>query len=339
MPAFVDSHTQVVFAHSGMGRGAPQPFSITQAVRHGARSMQSVTSRWLQAHASSVIHGMLRHGTCSIEAKSGYGLDYTSEMKTLRVQAALNGKPIHIVSTFFGASAVPAENENNREAYLDYLRTEMLPTIARRKLSRFVDIRCDGEGFTVLQARRYLEAARQLGFGLKLQLGDGPANHAVALATELNAVAVKSSRYMPPPATEMLARSSTIVTLLPDSVFQTGKEPCYPARDLIDRGGIVALASNFNPDTNPGYNMQAILSDACRNLGLTAAEAISASTINGAHAIGSAQTVGSLEAGKQADLLLLNVCDYRDLPYYSGGNNVHLTMKRGAIVYKEGAIA
>lgn len=339
MPAFVDSHTQVVFAHSGMRPGGPQPFSMTHAAHAGAKAMHSVTSRWLQTHASSAINGMLRHGTCSIEAKSGYGLDYTSEMKILRAHAALNRKPIDLVSTFFGASAVPAENEQDAEAYLDYLRTEMLPTIARRKLARFVDIRCDEYGFILSQARRYLEAARQLSFGLKIHMGDCPSVGVVALATELNVAAIASSRYMAPAATQMLARSSTITTLLPHSVFESWGEPCHSARDLIDQGGIVALASNFNPDTNPGYNMQAVTSSACRNLGLTAAEAISAATINGAHAIGSARTVGSLEPGKQADLLLLNVGDYRDLPYYSGGNNVHLTMKNGATIYKEGDIA
>lgn len=135
MPAFIDSHTQVVCAHSGIRGGAPLPVSVTQAVREGARAMHSVTGRWLQTHASTVIHGMLRHGTCSIEAKSGYGLSYTSEMKTLRAQAALCDKPIQIVSTFFGASGVPADDD--AATYLDYLRTEMLPVIARRKLARF----------------------------------------------------------------------------------------------------------------------------------------------------------------------------------------------------------
>ena len=338
MPGFVDSHTQVIFAHSGGRRGEHRPFSTTQAVHAGAKAMQSVSSRWLQTHASSFIHGMLRHGTCSIEAKSGYGLDYTSEMKTLRAHAALNRKPIDIVSTFFGASAVPAEREHDPEGYLDHLRTEMLPTIAKRKLAHFVDIRCEDHGFTLPQARRYLEAARQLGFSLKIQIGDGPAAGVVELATELNAAAIGTSRYMAPAAAELLARSSTIATLLPNSAFLTGEEPHYPARDLIDQGGIVALASNFNPDTNPGYNMQAVISSACRHLGFTAAEAIGAATINGAHAIGSARKVGSLEPGKQADLLLLNVCDYRDLPYHSGGNTVHLTMKNGAVIYKEGEI-
>lgn len=299
--------------------------------------MHSVSSRWLQTHASSFIHGMLRHGTCSIEAKSGYGLDFTSEMKTLRAHAALNHKPIGIVSTFFGANAVPAEQDPER--YLDFLCSEMLPVIARRKLARFVDIRCEEDGFTLAQAKGYLEAARQFGFGLKMQIGEGFGTGAVALAAELNASAVGTSRYMDPAAAERLARSSIVVTLLPNSAFQVGEELHYPARDLINQGGIVALASNFNPDTNPGYNMQAVISSACRYLGFTAAEAISAATINGAHAVGAAQTVGSLEHGKQADLLLLNMGDYRDLPYHSGGNNVHLTMKNGAIIYKEGDIA
>ncbi len=338
MPAFVDSHTQVVFAHSGMRPGGPQPFKMAQAVHAGSKAMQSVSSRWLQMHANSFIHGMVRHGTCAIEAKSGYGLDYTAEMKTLRAHAGLNRRPIDVVSTFF-ASAVPAEHENDPEGYLDYLRTEMLPVIARRKLARFVDIRCDEYGFILSQARRYLEAARQLGFGLKINMGDCPSVGVVALAMELNAAAIATSRYISPAATQMLARSSTITTLLPNSAFQTGEEPFHSARALIDQGGIVALASNSNPDTNPGYNMQAVISTACRHLGLTAAEAIGAATINGAHAIGSARTVGSLEAGKQADLLLLNLGDYRDLPSHSGGNNVHLTMKSGATIYKEGDVA
>lgn len=338
MPGFVDSHTQIVFAHSGT-RAHDPAYDGRASIQSGVLALQAVSGRWLQRHALGLAEGMLRHGTCSIEAKSLYGLDDVSLMKTLRVRAALNGKPVDIVSTVLVPGPLPGEYVDCLDAYLDRLLTKTLPRIRHRKLARFVDIRCEDGVFNRAQVKRFLEGAAQLGFHTKMQTGDGSSGGCVDLAAELRIVAISCFRHITPAETAVLARSSTIATLLPGSVFKNGGELDESARRLIKEGGIVALASNSNPDTNPGYNMQNAIALACRNMGMTAAQAISAATINGAFALGSAARIGSLEPGKNANLLLMNVSDYRDIPYSAGVNNVHMTVKDGAVIYTEGGVA
>ncbi|MGI8991775.1 MAG: amidohydrolase family protein [Bryobacteraceae bacterium] len=319
MPGFVDSHAQIVSA--------------------GALAIQTTSGRWLQRRARTLTEGMLRHGTCTIEAKSACGLDGGGEMKTLRMQAELDGNPVDIVSTFLEPRSLPAEFRDRPDAYLDRLLTQTLPTIRRRRLARFVDVRCEDGVFDGAQVKRFLEGAAQLGFHSKMQTGHGPGSGCVDLAVELKLVAIGCSRHMTAAETAALARASIIATLLTGSVFHSGEGLDESARRLIDEGGIVALASNSNPDTNPGYNMQTAIALACRDMSLTSEQAISAATINGAFALGSAARTGSLEPGKNANLLLLNVSDYREIPYYAGVNNVHMTVKDGAVVYTEGGVA
>nr|MDQ2901848.1 amidohydrolase family protein [Acidobacteriota bacterium] len=313
MPAFVDSHAQIVFA--------------------GGHSIQADSKPRLEKRARAIAEGMLRHGTCSIEAKAGYGLDDIALMKTLRVHAALNGKPLDVVSTVLGPESLPDAEFARR------LLTQTLPAIRRRRLARFVDIRCEEGVFNLAHVKRFLESAAQLGFHPKMQTGHGSGEGCVGLGAELRVVAIGCFRHLTPKETDILARSSIIATLLTGSFFQSGEGPGESARRLIEEGGIVALASNSDPDTNPGYNMQRAIALACRDMGMTAAQAISAATINGAFALGLAARTGSLEPGKNANLLLLNLSDYRDIPYYAGVNNVHMTMKDGAVAYTEGAVA
>ncbi|MDQ6708329.1 MAG: amidohydrolase family protein [Acidobacteriota bacterium] len=338
MPAFVDSHAQIVFAHSGT-----RPHHLADAgrgsIQAGPLAIHAASGRWLRRHALALAEGMLRHGTCSIEAKSGYGLDDLGLLKTLRVHAAINGKPVDVVSTFLGPGTLPGEHPDYPDVYFDRLFSQTLPTILHRKLARFVDIRCEDGVFNRAQVKRFLEGSSRLGFHAKMQTGDGSGEGCVDLAAELKIVAISCFRHITLQETAVLARSSTIATLLPGSVFQNGGEPDKSARRLIEEGGIVALASNSNPDTNPGYNMQSAIALSCRNMGMTPAQAISAATINGAFALGSAARTGSLEPGKNANLLLMNVSDYRDIPYSAGVNNVHITVKDGAVVYTEGGVA
>ena len=226
----------------------------------------------------------------------------------------------------------PPEYHGNAGHYIEWMAAEVMPKIRRRKLARFVDVYCDVGAFTLNQAKRHLENARRLGFAVKIHAEQFSRTGAALLAVELQATSADHLEQAGDEEIRALAGSNTVATLLPGSVLHLGLHHYPPARALIEGGAAVALATDFNPGTSPTYSMQMIVSLACSQMHMSPAEAIAAATINGAYAIGCADRMGSLEPGKQADLLVLNVSDYRELPYYFGVNNVHLTMKRGVML-------
>jgi imidazolonepropionase len=340
MPGFVDSHTHLIFAQPRLkdyemriaGAGYQEIAAAGGGIPWSVRAVRATPAEELEATARVFLGGMAAHGTTTIEAKSGYGLDEPSELKMLEVLRALNQDPLDIEPTYLGAHVVPAEFRNSPDVYVNWICEEMLPKIRQRGLARFADIYCDTGAFSLHQARRYLRAAQFFGFGLKVHAEQFCHLGGARLAVELGAVSADHLEQADEQDIGALANSGTIATLLPGSVFHLGLERYAPARALIDAGAAVALATDFNPGTSPTYSMQMILSLACTKMRMTPAEAITAATINGAHAICCADRVGSLETGKQADLIVLNVYDYREIPYYFGANNVHLTIKRGAVI-------
>ncbi len=338
MPGFVDSHTHLVFGRPRLvdyemrlaGASYADIAAAGGGILSSVEAVRGMPAAQLAAQARASLAAMARHGTTTLEAKSGYALDKTGEMKTLRVLAKLGGEPLDIVPTYLGAHIPPPEYRGRPDAYIDWMAATMMPEIRRRKLARFVDIYCDSGAFTLAQARRYLEHARSLGFGLKIHAEQFARTGAARLAVDLDAASADHLEQAGEEDIRALAQSGTIATLLPGSVFHLGLRTYAPARALIEAGAAVALATDFNPGTSPTYSMQMVLSLACTEMRMSPAEAIAAATINGAHALGCADRIGSLEPGKQADLLILDVCDYRELPYYFGTNNVKVTMKRGA---------
>ena len=335
MPGFVDSHTHLVFGRPRLGdyemRLAGASYAEIAAAGGGIlssmKAVRGMPAAQLEAQARASLAAMARHGTTTLEAKSGYALDEAGELKTLRVLARLNGHPLDIVPTYLGAHIVPPEYRGKPDAYIDWMAAEMMPQIRRRKLARFVDVYCDDGAFTIEQSRRYLEHARRLGFGLKIHAEQFAHMGAARLAVELEAASADHLEQAGDEDIRALAQSNTIATLLPGSVFHLGLRTYAPARALIEAGAAVALATDFNPGTSPTYSMQMVLSLACTEMRMSPAEAITAATINGAHALRVADRAGSLEPGKQGNLLLLNASDYRELPYYFGANNVHMTIK------------
>ncbi|HLJ14575.1 MAG TPA: imidazolonepropionase [Bryobacteraceae bacterium] len=340
MPGFVDSHTHLIsglpplaaFEQVIQGTRPPEEMGA-RAVLAAVKGVRETPERLLKTQAAAILRDCLRHGTTTLEAKSGYALNEGGELKILRVLAALNQPPFDVASTFFGAQAIAPEYEARPDEYIDWLCGYMLPLIRRRKLAEFVDAWCDRGALTSSQARRILEAARGLGFPIKVH-ADQFGNHGgVALAVELGAVSVDHLAFTGGYEADLLVESATIATLLPGAVFHLAWQQYAAARQLIDRGVAVALASNYSRTVTPSYNMQMVLALACREMRMTAAEAISAATINGAHALRRSHRIGSLEIGKDADLILLNASDYREIAYGFGGNLVAMTMKRGEIVY------
>jgi len=337
MPGFVDSHTHLVFGRPRLAdyemRLAGASYAEIAAAGGGIQSslaaVRGMSSAQLESQARGALAGMARHGTTTVEAKSGYALDEAGELKTLRLLAKLQGDPLDIVPTYLGAHIPPPEYRGRADAYVDWVAARMLPLIHRRKLARFVDVYCDDGAFTLDQSRRYLEHARNLGVGLKIHAEQFTRTGAACMAVELGAASVDHLEQARGEEIRALAQSDTIATLLPGSVFHLALRTYAPARALIAGGAAVALATDLNPGTSPTFSMQMVLSLACVEMRMSPAEAITAATINGAHALGCADRVGSLEPGKQADLLILHVADYRELPYYFGTNNVKVTLKKG----------
>ncbi len=342
LPGFVDSHTHLV---SGPARpldyemqlAGATPLEITRAgggMTAVYRAIQDVPLRTLEAQSWRIVLESIRQGTTTIEAKSGYGVNEIGEVKILRTQVALNKHLDNVVSTFMGARFAPADFPVDLDDYVDWMIRHMLPVVRRRELAEFVDVFCEEQLFNVEQTRLVLTRARDLGFGLKLHAGQCGNIGGVKLAVEMGAVSVDHAIFVDDGDISALAGSATIATLLPGPVFFLGTRKFASARTMIDRGVAVALATNYNPESCPTHSMQIVLTLACREMNMTPAEAISAATINGAHALRRGGSVGSIEFGKQADLIMLSVDDYREIPYHFGVNLVDMTMKRGQVVYR-----
>jgi imidazolonepropionase len=340
MPGFVDSHTHLISGPSWV-----EEYEARQTRQGGQflhfpdlqatfRSIQTSSARKVESVAAATVAAMVRHGTTSVEAKSGFGPDATGEIKILRVLKNLDKRPLDVIATCL---AEHWGDPPDAHAYLQWFCAKILPKVSHRRLARFADIDCDGRAFDQEQLRHYLGEAARLGFKLKVHVGPSAEAACLRAAAELGAVSVDCMDCAGEEDLAALAGSGTIATLAPGSTFYLGARGA-PARDLISRGAAVALATDFNPHTSPTCNMQVVISLACSHLRMTPAEAITAATINGAYAVCRADRTGSLEPGKDADLIILNAADYREIPYHFGWNQVHLTMKRGITIYREGAV-
>jgi imidazolonepropionase len=323
LPGFVDSHTHLVYPPRGP-RGADE--------ESAARAMRTSTARLLEARTRPYLDAMARHGTTTVESKTGCGPDDAAEIKALRVIAALRSGPIDLVSTFLlriphGASDADAEQ----------IVAEFAPRIERRGLAEFADLWWDDHTARQDTYARYLLRAGALQIGRKVHAEGPGCNTALALAIGHRATSIDHLEHITEEGVRLLSTARPIATLMPSAVLQKWG-PVAPARSLIDAGAAVALASNFNPHHTPTMNMQTVVALACMQMGMQPGEAIAAATINGAHALGRAGRIGSLEPGKSADLLLLNLDDYREMARYFGVNLVHATMKQGQVIYREGTV-
>ena len=342
MPGMVDCHTHLVHGAPWLkhfeARGAEREVERQAALRAAVQGIHACSAARLQRRARTIVERMIRHGTTTVEAKSGYGLDQTGELKILRVIAALNEHPAEVVPTLLGAMVVPAQYGGHSWEYLYWLCGTLMPKVRRRKLAVFADVNCATGAFNLEQAGRYMDIARQLGFVPKVHAGGTECAGAAALAARMGAASADLPDEAVQEDIDALARSDTVATLLPAAAFDSDRDRYPPARALIDAGAAVALGTDFNPETSPTYSMQAVVSLACTRMRMSAAEAIAAATINAAHALRRADVAGSLEPGKQADLLVIDASDYREIPHRFGVNLVRAVIKRGAPVYREAQV-
>jgi imidazolonepropionase len=345
LPGFVDSHTHLIHAASRSEEYELkiQGSSYEEIARKGGGILNSVkklraaTAEALKHRALAALEEFASHGTTTLEAKSGYGLDAASELKILHLQGELQlEQPLEIVSTFLGAHVVPAEfrgKPNGAEKYVEVLLDQMLPEVVNAGLAEFCDVFCDRGAFTLGQARRILSEAMLHGLAPRLHAEQLSRTGATQLAVELGAASCDHLERVNAADIRALARSNTVATLLPGCDFHLGWKQYAPARALIDAGVVVALATDYNPGTSPTVSMPMVLSLACTQLRMSPAEAIAAATINAAYALRRETSVGSLEVGKQADLAVFEVEDYREIPYYFGMQRCWMTVKRGEIIY------
>jgi imidazolonepropionase len=283
---------------------------------------------------------MLSLGTTTVEVKTGYGLDTDSELKMLDAIAGLDRQhPIELVPTFLGAHAVPPEYTGRTDAYVQLVVEEMIPAVARWWRSSsfagrplYCDVFCEAGVFDRDQTRRVLEAGLVHGLPLKLHADEFESLGGVSLAVALGAISVDHLDVTQPDEIARLAASNTIGVLLPAVGLNLGSAHAAPARAMADAGVALALATDLNPGSAPCLSMPLTMAIACRYGRLLPAEALNAGTINAAYAVGLGERVGSIQAGKQADLCILDAHDYRDLIYWLGGNPVETVIKAGRVV-------
>ncbi len=340
VPGFVDSHTHFVFAgfrdEEFLWRAGGLPYMEIHrrggGIRTSMASTRAATLEDLVAIGEGRLGRMLELGITTVEGKSGYGLDRDTELRQLeamRILARL--QPIDIVPTFLGPHSTPPEFEGRSSSYMDFVIAELLPEIRERHLARFCDVFCEKGVFELEDSRRYLVAARDLGFGLKLHADEIERIGGAGLAAELGATSADHLLKADPADLEKMAKAGVVATNLPLTAF-TLREAYADSRAAIDAGCALSLASDFNPGSCYSQSIPLMFSIAVLYLGLSLEEALVATTLGGAAALGLADRIGSIEAGKEADLLVLEAPSYRHLAYNVGMNQVRTVVKGGAVV-------
>ncbi len=347
MPGFVDPHTHLIWggdraAEFEMKMGGMKYLDILAAgggILSTVRATRAASIENLIAQTRPRLQRMFAHGTTTAEAKTGYGLQTATELRLLKALLALDEEgPLDLAITFMGAHAIAPEYRENPQAYTDLVCDTMLPIVqqwwelhAPHRPLPFVDVFCENKAFDIHQSRQILEKAKSLGFPLKIHADEFENLGGAALAAALGSASADHLVKTSDADIAALGQSDTVAVSLPCTPFGLAERDYTPAQKILAAGGILALATDLNPGTTWNESMQFVIALACRMLKLTPAQAIAASTINAAHAIRRADRIGSLEPGKQADILILSIPDYRHLGYRYGTNLVRQVIKRGRV--------
>ena len=347
MPGFVDPHTHIIWggdrANEFELKMAGTPYLDILAAGGGiistVKQTRTVSIETLIAQTRPRLLRMFAHGTTTAEAKTGYGLQTATELRLLKALLALDDEsPLDLSITFLGAHAIAPEYKDNPQGYTDLVCDIMLPmlkewweTHAPRLPLPFVDVFCETKAFDLKQSGQILKRAKELGFPLKIHADEFDNLGGASLAVELGAASADHLVKTSDADIAVLGRSDTVAVSLPCTPFGLAEKDYTPAHKLIEADAILALATDCNPGTSWNESMQFVIALACRAMKLTPAQAIAAATINSAHAIRRSDTIGSIEVGKQADMLILSVPDYRHLGYRYGTNLVKQVIKRGRV--------
>lgn len=343
IPGFVDSHTHFLFGGYREDEfidrinGVPYLELLKRdgGIMSTVRATRKCKRDALKALGQQRLDEMLCQGVTTIEGKSGYGLDERCELEMLEIMKELDREnDIDIVTTYLGGHAVPEEFSGRSGEYIDFMIKKILPEIKERGLADFCDIFCEDSVFGIDESRRFLTAAKEMGFGLKLHADEIVSLGGAELAAEAGAVSADHLLMISDNGIKSLAEKNVTATLLPNTAFCLAK-PYAPARKLIEKGGAVALASDYNPGSCFSNSVPLMLALAVIHMHMTVEEVLTALTLNGAAAVGRADSIGSIEVGKKADILVLEYPSYKFLVYHTGSNIVKQVIKNGKLVYSK----
>ena len=339
IPGFVDSHTHPVFVSPRLvdfekrieGASYEQIAAAGGGIRSSLEAVRNSTTMTLTGKVLTAFDDMATHGTTTVEAKSGYGLTLESELKSLAaIREAASGWPGTVVPTLLGAHVVPKEFQGCSQKYVEIVCKEMIPRAARRNLARFVDVFCDQGYFTPEQTEQIFAAAQEHGFRVRAHMGQ-LSETTLTPFLRFNPASFDHMDHVKDEDVTQLAKLATVATLVPGANYFLGLKTYADARRFIDAGVPVALATDYNPGTSPTISMPMAMSLACTQMKMSPAEAIAAATINGAWALRMADRKGGIEPGKDADLAIFDVQDYREIPYWFGANHCKMTVLNGVV--------
>ena len=346
-PGLIDSHTHLI--HGG-SRENELPMklkgvSYLEILKQGGGILSTVrnTRNWskekLKEKARKSLDQMLLHGTTTIEAKSGYGLDLETEIKCLEASSELNCEhSVDIISTYMGAHAIPEEYEGDTPGYIEFITKEVMPVVKERNLAEFMDVFCEHGVFSPEESEQLFLAGKEMGFKLKIHADEIIPLQGAELAAKLGAVSADHLLATSDEGIEMMAKAGVTATVLPGTSFYLMTGKFARAREMMNAGIRVAIATDYNPGSSPTENLQAVMTFACFGMKLTPEEIIKGMTLNGAYAIGKQNEIGSLEKGKKADMVLFNSGNPEYIVYHYGINHVNTVIKCGKIVVDRGQL-
>ncbi len=345
MPGFVDPHTHPVFVNTREnefemrieGKTYVEISKSGGGIRSSIDAVRKADEETLFQFSKKRIERMITCGTTTLEAKSGYGLSTESELKMLRVIRRLKEElPIDIVPTFMGAHEFPVEYKDNREEYIRILKEEMMPKVAAEGLAEYCDIFTEDHVYSIGQSRDILNRAKELGFRIRMHADEIEPIGGAELAAEMKAVSADHLSAASDEGIRAMRDAGVIAVLLPGTIFSLGMKSYARARKMIDEGLPVALATDYNPGSCNCDSMPMIITIATLQMRMTIAEAITAATINAAYSLEMGDTTGSIEPGKQADILIMDMPSYRYLPYHFGSSDVLKVFKKGKLIHDRG---
>lgn len=342
-PGLIDPHTHLIFGGSredefylrAQGADYMKIMEAGGGIASSVRSTRATSLEELVAAGKQRLNWMLEMGVTTVECKSGYGLDLETELRQLEAVRVLQGQqPVELVSTFLGAHAWPEEYADDREGYVDFLISSVLPKVKEENLAEFVDVFTEKGVFSVEQSRRIFLRAQELGFKLRIHADEMHNLGGAELAAELGTASADHLLMISEQGIKALAASDVIPILLPATAF-TLRKPYAPARKMLAANLPIALATDFNPGSCPTANLALVMSLACLYMAMTPEEVFHAVTINAAHSLGRSDRLGSIEVGKQADLVIFAVNSYKKVPYFIGVNLVTTVVKAGELVIRK----